>query len=70
MAEPGTEAVSDSESEDEMDGAVGGTGEEASLGASGSSGAGQRMTKTLTFIGQGSTAGTKHSNYKIKRDKV
>ena len=38
-AEPGTEAVTDSESEDRMDGAVGGTGEEASLGASGSSGA-------------------------------
>ena len=33
--EPGTEAGTDSESEDAMDGAVGGTGEEASLGASG-----------------------------------
>ena len=38
-AEPVTEAVTDSESEDARDGAVGGTGEEASLGASGSSGA-------------------------------
>ena len=38
-AEPGTEADSDSESEDAMDGAVVGTGEEESLGASGSSGA-------------------------------
>ena len=38
--EPGTEAGtdSDSESEDAMDGTVGGTREEASLGASGSSG--------------------------------
>ena len=38
-ADPGTDAVSDSESGDAMDGGVGGTGEEASLGASGSSGA-------------------------------
>ena len=66
VAEPGT----DSKSEYAMDGDVGGTGEEASLGASGSSGAGQRMTKTLTFIGQGATAGTKRSNYKINRDRV
>ena len=46
VAEPGTEVVTDSESEDAMDGDVGGTGEEASLGASGSSGAGRSMTKT------------------------
>ena len=39
VAETGTEVVTDSESEDAMDGAVGGTWEEASLGASGSSGA-------------------------------
>ena len=45
VAEPGTEAFMDSESEDEMDGAVGGTGEEASLGASGSSGAGRKIIK-------------------------
>ena len=38
-AEPGKEAVSDLDSEDAMDGAVGGTGEEAYLGVSGSSGA-------------------------------
>ena len=38
-ADPGTEAVTDSESEDAMDGARGGTGEEASLVTSGSSGA-------------------------------
>ena len=38
-AEPGTEEDPDSESEDAIDGAVGGTGDEASLGASGSSGA-------------------------------
>ena len=37
--EPGTEAVLDLESENAMDGAVGGTGEEESLGASGYSGA-------------------------------
>ena len=39
--EPGTEAVTESysESEDAMDSTVGGTREEASLGASGSSGA-------------------------------
>ena len=55
-----------------MDGDVGGTGtgEEASLGASGLSGAGRRMTKTLTLIGQGATVGTKRSNYKFKRDRV
>ena len=44
-AEPGTEAFTDLESEDAMDGAVRVTGEEASLGASGSSGAGRKMTK-------------------------
>ena len=40
-AEPGTKALTDSESEadDATDGTVRGTGEEASLGASGSSGA-------------------------------
>ena len=40
-AEPGTKALMDSESEvdDTTDGTVRGTGEEASLGASGSSGA-------------------------------
>ena len=58
--EPGTKAFTDSESEadDAMDGTVGGTGEEASLGASGSSEAGQRTTNTLTSIGQGAPAGT------------
>ena len=61
---------SDSETDNAMDGTVGGTGEEASLRASGSSGAGQRMTNTLTFIGQGSPAGTERSNYKLKRDRV
>ena len=41
MAEPGTKEFTDSESEtdDAMDGTVVGTGEEASLGSSGSSGA-------------------------------
>ena len=43
--EPGMEAFTDSESEDAMDRAVGGTWEEASLGASVSSGAGRKMTK-------------------------
>ena len=37
-AEPGTEAFSDLESEDALEGDVGGTGEEESLEASGSSG--------------------------------
>ena len=37
-AEPGTEAVSDLESEDALEGAVGRTGEEESLGAIGFSG--------------------------------
>ena len=41
MEEPGTKAFTDSESDtdDAMDRTVGGTGEEASLGAIGSSGA-------------------------------
>ena len=37
-AEPQTDAVSYSESEDKLEGAAGGAGEEESLGASGSSG--------------------------------
>ena len=63
-ADPGTKAVSDSESEDAMDGAVGGTGEEAFLGASGSSGAEWSRAEddlTLNFIGQESTADIKRS---------
>ena len=74
-AEPGTKAFTDSESEadDTMDGTVRGTGEEASLGASGSSGeewSGRRMTNTLTFVGEGAPAVTEHSNFKLKRDRV
>ena len=53
-----------------MDETVGGIGEEASLGASGSSGAGRRMTNTLNFIGKVAPAGTELSNYKLKRDRV
>ena len=71
-AEPGTKAFMDSELEidDAMDGTVGGTGEEASLGASGSSGAGRRTTNNLTFIGQEATAGTEVVTIKLKRDRV
>ena len=62
-AEPGAKALTYSEYEadaDTTDGTVRGTGEEASLGASGSSGAGRR-TKSSISIGQGSKAGTKRS---------
>ena len=72
VADPGTKefTYSELEAEDAMDGTVGGTGEDASLGASGSSGAGSRTTNTLTSIGQGAQAGTEHSNFKLKRDRV
>ena len=60
----------ESETDDAMDGAVGETGEEASLGASGSSGAGWRTTKILTFVGQKTTAGTEVVTIKLKRDGV
>ena len=68
----GTKAFTDLELEadDAMDGTVGGTGEEAYPGASRSSGAGRRMTNTLTFIGLGAQAGTERSNFKLKRDRV
>ena len=59
VAKPGTKTFTDSESEtdDAMDGTVGGIGEEASLGASGSSGAewsgvergGVRITIRLSY---------------------
>ena len=49
---------------------MGGTGEEASLGASGSSAAGRRMTNTLNFIRLGAQADTEHSNFKLKRDRL
>ena len=70
-AELGTKALMDSESEADntTDGTARGTGEEESLGASGSSGAGQR-TNTLNSIGQGTQAITARSNYKLKRDRV
>ena len=72
MAEPGTKEFTDSESE--TDGAmgrkVGGTGEEASPGASGSSGAGRRTTKILNFIEQETTAGTEVVTIKLNRDRV
>ena len=58
------------EADDAMDGTVGGTGKEAYLGASGSSGAGRRTTNILTSIGQGAPAGTERGNFKIKRDRV
>ena len=67
--EPGMKALTDLESEadDATDGTVRGTGgEEASLGASGSSGAGRR-TNTLNSIGQVTHADTAHSNFKLKR---
>ena len=44
-AEPGMEADLEAESEDKPEGVVGGIGEEESQGASGSSGAGRRMTE-------------------------
>ena len=71
-AEPGTKAFTDLELEEDnvTDGTVGGTVEEESLGASGSSGAGRRTTNNLTSIGQGTQAGTARSNFKIKRDRV
>ena len=71
-ADPGTKAFMDFELEadDAMDGTMLGTGEEVYLGASGSSGAGRRMTNTLTFIGQGAPVGTERSNFKLKRDRV
>ena len=46
------ETEADSESEDERDGAAGGGGEEDSQGASGSSGAGRRMTEPRLSTGQ------------------
>ena len=76
--EPGTKALTDSDSEaDATDGTIRGTwGEEASLGASGSSGAewggverGGGLT-LLNSIGQGTKAGTACSNFKLKRDRV
>ena len=60
---------SESEADDAKEGNVIGTGEEASLGASGSSGAVQR-TKYLNSIGRGTKAGTTRSNFKFKRDRV
>ena len=70
-AEPGTKALTDSEFEadDKTDGTVRGTGEEASLGAIGSSGSGRR-TNTLNSIGRRTKADTEHSNFKLKRDIV
>ena len=70
-AEPGTKALTDSKSDadDTTDRTVSGMGEEASLGASGSSGAGRR-TNSLNSIGRGTKAGTTRSNFKIKRDRV
>ena len=47
-----TETEADSESEDETDGAAGGGGEEEPQGASGSSGAGRRMTEPRISTGQ------------------
>ena len=60
-ADPGAKALTDLESKadiDTTDGTVRCTGEEASLGASGSSGAGRR-TKSSNSIGRGYKAGTK-----------
>ena len=57
---------SESKADDAIDGTVGGIGEEAYLGTSGSSGAGRKMTNTLTFIGQGVPPCTEHSNYKLR----
>ena len=56
-----TEMEADSESEDNLEGATGGRGEEESQGARGSSGAEWSRAEddqTSTFVGQGSTAGT------------
>ena len=84
-AEPETEADSDLGSEDKPEGAAGVIGEEESQGASGSSGAewsiversgaesnGAEDDLTLTFVGQGSKAGTNiHvAKYKFKRYRV
>ena len=71
-AEPGPKTFTDSESETDntMGGTAGGTGEEASLVASGSSGAGRRTTNNLNFIEQDKTAGTEVLTLKLKRDRV
>ena len=61
------------ETDDAMDEAVGETGEEASLGASGSSGAewiGAEDEYHFNFIGQETTAGTEVVTIKLKRDRV
>ena len=63
-AEPGTKEVtySESESDNAMEGTVGGTGEEASLGASGSSGAewsGAEDDYHFVFYRAGSNGGYK-----------
>ena len=70
--EPGTKAFTDLESETDnaMDRTVGRRGEEASLGASGYSGAGRRMTNNLNFIGQEATGGTEVVTIKLKRYRV
>ena len=62
-AEPETKALKDSESEADnaTDRKVGGTGEEASLGASGSSGA--------EWSAQGTQVGTARINFKLKRER-
>ena len=67
-------ALKDTESESEADahttdGTARGTGEEASLGASGSSGAGRR-TNSSNSIGRGPKAGTNVAIFKPKRDRV
>ena len=62
-AKPGAKVLKESESEADADtryGTVRGTGEEAYLGASGSSGAGWR-TNSSNSIGRGYKAGTKRS---------
>ena len=73
-AEPGTKVLADSESEadDATDGTVRGTGEEASLGPSGSSGAewSGRRTNYFNSIGRVTKAGTTRNNFKPKRDRV
>ena len=57
---------SESEADDAMGGTVGRTGEEASLGASGSSEAGRRTTNTMNFIGKEETAGTEVVTIKLR----
>ena len=71
-AEPGTKALTDSESkavDDTTDRTVRDMGEEASLDASGSRGAGRR-THSSNSIGRGSKAGTTRSNFNFNRDRV